>query len=174
MSGPPEDAPGAEALYRELRAPVLALCLRLTGSRADAEDALQDVFAAVHRALPAFRGEARLETWIYRIAIRAALRVRARRGEVAALDTEHSAGGGGEAWLAARDEVRRVAAAFQRLTAEHRTVLSLFALDGLAHREIAEILGVPEGTVWSRLHAARARLAEEVARGASPAGRTAG
>jgi RNA polymerase sigma-70 factor (ECF subfamily) len=46
-----------------------------------------------------------------------------------------------------------------RLSAEHRVVLSLFALDGLRHREVAEILGVAEGTVWSRLHQARRRLA---------------
>jgi predicted DNA-binding protein (UPF0251 family) len=44
-------------------------------------------------------------------------------------------------------------------------VLSLFAVDGLSHREIGEILGVPEGTIWSRLHAARKRLAAELGRG---------
>jgi RNA polymerase sigma-70 factor (ECF subfamily) len=156
--------PDADALYRALRAPVLALCLRLTGSRADAEDALQDVFTSVHRALPAFRGEARPATWIYRIAIRAALRIRARRRETVPLDPERDGSARPEDVLAARDEVRRVAAAFDRLSADHRTVLSLFALDGLSHRELAEILGVPEGTVWSRLHAARTRLAEEVSR----------
>jgi RNA polymerase sigma-70 factor (ECF subfamily) len=47
-----------------------------------------------------------------------------------------------------------------RLSAEHRTVISLFAVDGLSHREIADVLGVPEGTVWSRLAAARRKLHE--------------
>ena len=49
-------------------------------------------------------------------------------------------------------------------------VLALLALEGLRHGEIADVLGVPEGTVWSRLHAARRRLAAELGAGASPAG----
>lgn len=49
-----------------------------------------------------------------------------------------------------------------RLPAELRAVLSLFALEGMKHREIAEVLGIPEGTVWSRLHRARKRLQEEL------------
>lgn len=65
-----------------------------------------------------------------------------------------------EAELLARDEARRTLAALQQLTADHRAVLSLFALEGLSHREVAEVLGVPEGTIWSRLHGARKRLAE--------------
>jgi RNA polymerase sigma-70 factor (ECF subfamily) len=50
-----------------------------------------------------------------------------------------------------------------RLSVEHRTVLSLFAVEELSHKEIADILGVPEGTVWSRLNSARKRLLEQLA-----------
>lgn len=57
---------------------------------------------------------------------------------------------------------RGVHEALARLTAEHRGVLALFSLDGLSHREIAETLGIPEGTVWSRLHLARKKLAAEL------------
>jgi RNA polymerase sigma-70 factor (ECF subfamily) len=153
-----------DPLFRALREPVLALCLHLCGNRADAEDAVQEVFLAVHRALPAFRGEARLTTWVYRIAIRAALRAKARRRPSEPLDPE-TPGGGGEAAMATRDDARRLVAAMARLSAEHRAVLSLFALEGLGHRAIADILGIPEGTVWSRLHAARKRLAAELDRG---------
>jgi RNA polymerase sigma-70 factor, ECF subfamily len=149
-----------DALFRALREPILALCLHLTGRRADAEDALQEAFLAVYRALPAFRGEARLSTWVWRIALRAALRVRARRRDHVELDPETPAAGGGAAALEARDEARRLQRALASLPAEPRAVLSLFAVEGLAHREIAEILGVPEGTVWSRLHGARRQLAE--------------
>ena len=56
----------------------------------------------------------------------------------------------------------KLSSAMDRLSAEHRIVISLFAVDGLKHAEIAGILGVPEGTVWSRLHAARERLAQEL------------
>jgi RNA polymerase sigma-70 factor (ECF subfamily) len=153
-----------DTLFRALREPVLALCLHVAGNRGDAEDAVQEVFLAVHRALPRFRGEARLTTWIWRIAIRAALRAKARRRASEPLDPELP-GGGGEDAMASRDEARRLAAAMARLPAEHRTVLSLFTIEGLGHRAIADILGIPEGTVWSRLHVARKRLAAELGRG---------
>lgn len=57
-----------------------------------------------------------------------------------------------------RQEAERLHRAMQTLSADHRAVLSLFALDGLSHARIAEVLGIPEGTVWSRLHLARKRL----------------
>jgi RNA polymerase sigma-70 factor (ECF subfamily) len=149
----------SDRLFRELRVPLHALCLHLTGRRADAEDAVQEVFVAVHRGLPGFAGASRLTTWIYRIALRAAFRARARRQDGEPLDPETS-GGGGELDMVVRDEARRVASAMERLPAGPRAVLSLFAVEGLSHREIADILGVPEGTVWSRLHAARRMLVE--------------
>jgi RNA polymerase sigma-70 factor (ECF subfamily) len=64
--------------------------------------------------------------------------------------------------MAVRDEARRATAALARLPAEPRALLSLFAIEGLSHAEVAEILGVPEGTVWSRLHAARKALLAEM------------
>ena len=151
----------SEMLCRGLREPLLGLCLHLTGRRADAEDATQEALVAVDRGLPSFRGEARLTTWAYRIAVRAALSTRARRRDGEPVDPE-TPGRGGEGEMVARDEARRVAAALSRLPAEPRVVLSLFAVEGLAHAEIAEILGLPVGTVWSRLHAARRMLAEAV------------
>jgi RNA polymerase sigma-70 factor (ECF subfamily) len=154
------DAAVAE-VFKSFRRPVLGLALHLTGSASDAEDVVQEVFLSVHRALPGFRGEARLSTWIYRVAIRAALEVRARRRPSEPLDPE-LAGPSEEAGLVARDQARRLLVAMDRLSAEHRTVLSLFAIEGLSHKEIAEILGVPEGTVWSRLSGARKRLVEEL------------
>ena len=148
-----------DGLCRRLREPLFALCLHLTGRHADAEDAVQEVLVAVHRGLPEFRGASRLTTWVYRIALRAAFQARARRRDGEPLDPE-TPGGGGEAEMATRDRARRVSAAVARLPAEARAVLSLFAVEGLPHREIADILGVPEGTVWSRLHAARRALLE--------------
>ncbi len=148
-----------DGLCRSLREPLFALCLHLTGRRADAEDAVQEVLVAVHRGLPDFRGASRLTTWVYRIALRAAFQARARRRDPEPLDPE-TPGGGGEGEMASRDRARKVAAAMGRLPAEQRAVLSLFAVEGLSHREVADILGVPEGTVWSRLHAARRALLE--------------
>ncbi|MGE0870638.1 MAG: RNA polymerase sigma factor [Kofleriaceae bacterium] len=146
-----------ETLIEELRRPLFALCLHLTGSRADAEDALQDTLLAIHDGLPGFRGDARLFTWAYRIATRIAFRIKARRRRADSLD--HDPMDATVADPAARSQARELARAMDSLSADHRLVLSLFAIDGLSHREIADILGVPEGTVWSRLHAARKKVA---------------
>ena len=162
VGGRERDA-GLRRLFRALREPVHALCLHVTGRRADADDATQEVFLAVHAALPRFRGECRLSTWVYRIALRAAFRTRARRREGHPLDPE-TPGGGGEGEMASRDEARRIGEAVGRLPAGPRAVIALFAVEGLSHREIADVLGIPEGTVWSRLHAARKMLAEVLAR----------
>jgi RNA polymerase sigma-70 factor (ECF subfamily) len=155
------------SLFGALREPVYRLCHHLTGRPADAEDALQEVFLSVHRGLPAFRGEAGLATWVFRVALREGLRVRARRRDGVPLDDGASAQAatGTEARLEARHEARRVLAALEHLSAGQRAVLALFAVEGLGHPEIAAILGVPEGTVWSRLFAARTRLREVLAGG---------
>ena len=161
------DAPQAMAqpTFKEVfathRARVFALCLHLTGSRAEAEDALQETFLAVHQGLPAFRGDASLTTWIMRIAIRMGCQARARRraGEAVPEDAVDSSPLPDDA-TDARRQAQRLQVAMQKLSVEHRTVLSLFALEGLRHAEIAEVLGLPEGTIWSRLHLARKRLAE--------------
>lgn len=167
-------AEGRAALVRELfmahRERILALCLHITGRRAEAEDALQETFLAVHRALPGFRGEASLSTWLYRIAVRAATATRARRRAASELTDEvPDTTPGPDRAAESRLEAASLARALDRLSADHRTILSLFALDGLRHGEIAEVLGVPEGTVWSRLHAARKALQGQMARGASEA-----
>ncbi len=146
-----------DELFRSLREKVMALCLHIAGSRVDAEDAFQETFLAVYRSLPEFRGEASASTWVYRIAVRAALRARARRrGEP--LETAPVSGTDPEGALEARDDVRRLLERIEALPSEQKTVLLLFAVEGLSHGEIADILEVPEGTIWSRVHAARKRL----------------
>jgi RNA polymerase sigma-70 factor (ECF subfamily) len=121
-----------DRLYRQVREPIHAMCLHLTGRRAVAEAAVEEAFAAVHRGLPDYRGPSRLTSWAYRIALRAAIRARARR-----------------------PEAEPIGDPLGRLPVGPRAVLSLFAVEGLSHHEIAEILGVPEAAVWPRLRAAR-------------------
>ena len=154
------DAAFAE-LVSHFRRPLLGMCLNLTGDPADAEDALQDVLLAVHRGLRRFRGEARLSTWIYRIAVRVALRVKSHRRSHVPLDQDLPAPRNPDP-VARRERAQQIHRAVARLPAEHRVVLTLFAVRGLRHREIAEVVGIPEGTVWSRLHHARRKLAAEL------------
>lgn len=148
------------AIFHAHRRRVLGLCLHLCGNRALAEDALQETFIQVYKGLTGFRGEAQLGTWIYRVAMRTALRLRARQPAPVEADVEAELGvvHPHEA-LAARERARLVQAALTALPAEQRVVVALFAVGGLGHAEIAEILGVPKGTVWSRLHKARKALA---------------
>ena len=123
---------------------------------------MQNAFLAAFRELRSFRGEARLSTWIYRVAIREALALRARRPPPA--DTAEAAeklpanAAPVDVQVEARQKARAVQDAFRKLSAEHQTVLSLFAVEGLKHRQIAEVLGIAEGTVWYRLHEARKAL----------------
>lgn len=150
-----------ERVFAALREPVYALCLRLTGNTVDAEDALQEVFIAAFRGLSAFRGDARISTWLYRIAVREALRQKSRHS---------SKGMGTDADVPAqetnpavhKERVELFYRALDGLSADHRTILAMFAVQGLSHGEIAEVLKIPTGTVWSRLHEARKKLAEEM------------
>jgi RNA polymerase sigma factor (sigma-70 family) len=152
-----------DTVFAELRAPVFKLCFRMLGSRHEAEDALQETFLAVHRGLSGFRGDATVKTWVYRIALRSALKVRADRETASrTLDESLEKSVVPEPALEAREEAGRLQAALASLSAEHRAVLALSALDGASHQEIAEVLGIPAGTVGSRLHNARKRLMDIV------------
>jgi RNA polymerase sigma-70 factor (ECF subfamily) len=157
-----------DKLVDELSRPLSRLCAQLTGHAADGEDALQETLLAACRALPQFRGEAKLSTWVYRIALRAALEVRSRRmrrGEVSSdVLRDHAAPGlSPDDQAALRERGALLLRAMEALNAEQRAVLALFAVDGMKHDEIAAVLGVPEGTVWSRLHLARKKLAAAMA-----------
>ena len=154
------------AVFTSTRHDVYAVCLHLCGNSSDAEDAVQDCFVRVHQALPHFRGDSRLSTWVYRIALRSAWQQRARTPKgredlEQGLDVPTAAPAPDDV-ASARQQARRLHAALQKLSEEHRNVLSLFAVEGLGHQQVAEVLGVAEGTVWSRLHSARKRLAAEL------------
>lgn len=148
-----------QEIFETLRQPVFVLCRNLTGNSTEAEDVVQEVFLAAYRALPRFRGDSRISTWLHRIAIRTALRFNARRRKQRTTPLEvEPAGGGADDPLVAAELTERFGAALAGVPFRERVVLSLFSVEGLAHAEIAEILGVPVGTVWSRLHNARKRL----------------
>ena len=162
-------------LYEHLSATLSALCLRMAGDRGDAEDAVQETFLAVLRGVGGFRGESRLSTWVIRIAIHSATRVRSRRskrvlaplpddGAASPSLGEQARGADPESEAIEREDSQRVLAAIARLPAAQRAVLGLAATAGLDRAEIASVLGLPIGTVDSRLSVARASLREELAR----------
>src|SRR4051812_13523447 len=156
------ERPALHALYERYRRRVFALIARIVGAQ-DAEELAQEVFLRAFRGLDKFRGEAQLSTWMYRLAVNAALshatrsQARARRdlGEeaLAALPAEE----GPTADPKLRARLNR---ALADLPAGYRAVLVLHDVEGLQHEEIADILGCRVGTSKSQLHKARAKMRE--------------
>lgn len=154
-------------LFENTREAVFGIALRMTGRPDLADDAVQETFVDVLRGADGFRGDARLTTWLYRIAVRAAARVSDRARRRAAPLPEELAVGTDEPpeALTQREGAARILAAMAQLPATQRAVLALAALDDLPQTEIAVVLGLPSGTVYSRLHQARERMREALERG---------
>ena len=151
---------------------VFDFCLRMLGDREEALDVTQDVFFRVHQHLRRFREDARLSTWLFRVAKNQCLNKleyleRRGRGRSDALDdvgegTLLDAMDGPPTPDRALDTARtraRVQAAIARLEPDARTLVVLRDIEGLTYEEIVDITELPEGTVKSRLHRAREKLA---------------
>ncbi len=142
-----------ESLYTLHAARMKSLAFHLLGTRADAEDAVQETFLKVHRAARTFEGHSSLSTWIYRILLNCcydSLRKRQRLSETAApvdfaTDTK----------LPLKIALEH---AINSLGDRQRIVFLMFEVEGLKHSEIAAILEVPEGTSRSWLFEAKMQL----------------
>jgi len=126
------------------------------------DDYCQEVFLVVHRQLDAFEGRSKLRTWLYGICLRVAsdrrrrARVRYERSEAdPARELAESSGLAPDERVEARSTLL---ALLDGLDEDKRTVLVLFEIEGLPMTEVAEVVGCPLQTAYSRLHAARARL----------------
>jgi RNA polymerase sigma-70 factor (ECF subfamily) len=162
-------APGSrEAIYHRYKRRVFALALRIVGA-IDAEEVAQEAFIRVFRGLPKFRGDAALGTWIYRLAVNAALSHRSRRGSAPPLQMGAGDDRGSEPVASVTPEARDLALrkqlerALAALPVGYRTVIVLHDVEGLEHEEVAAILGCHVGTSKSQLHKARAKLREALA-----------
>jgi RNA polymerase sigma-70 factor (ECF subfamily) len=149
---------------------------RMTGDPAEAEDLTQDALLRAYRALGSFRGGATFQTWLYRIATNIcvdSLRRRRRQGsrtfslddpldvEQGQITRDVADHAGDPQELAEVSELRdEVGKAIGDLSPKLRSVVVLFDLEGLTYEEIAQALGLPLGTVKSRLFNARVRLRE--------------
>lgn len=163
-----------DALMEHSLPRVWAVIWRILRHQQDTEDVVQEVFLAAWRALPAFRGESQFSTWLYKIAVTRAVNHLDRvgeRGRRSALSLENMSVGdsAGEPRSASpdplqelegRELLRRLALCLPRLPGSWRAVMSLRDGEGLGYTAIAGILGVPLGTVRSRLARARQALKE--------------
>jgi RNA polymerase sigma-70 factor, ECF subfamily len=156
------DLAAFEELYRAHAGKLFSVACRMVGNPADAEDLLQEIFLSAHRKLDGFRGDSALSTWLYRLATNHCLdhlRSRAARmNQVTdALDDEPGQAAGrslAEQTVTKMDLERALA----RLPEGCRAAFVLHDVQGLEHREVAEVLGVAEGTSKSQVHKARQRL----------------
>lgn len=164
---------GDEAAFVELmrrhERRIYNLAHRMLGRSDDALDATQDAFLHCFRHLPSFRGEAAFSTWLYRIAVNACYDLLRRRGPARSLDAQPAepapAPDHAEQVSLAADLERALAA----LPADFRAVIVLHELQDLPVEQVAEVLGLPLGTVKSRLHRGRVALARALAGEPRPA-----
>ncbi len=140
----------ADRLYR--------LAHSLVGNASDAEDVVQETLTGAFRGAAKFEGRSSVKSWLTRILMTQAAKFwRDRHGKRdAALVNEYESSAAGP--TGAVDAKIDLQACLQKLTAEHREVLVLREIDGMSYEEAAEALGVPRGTVESRLFRARAEL----------------
>jgi RNA polymerase sigma-70 factor (ECF subfamily) len=167
------DARAFEALVRRHERRVFGLLLRMLGSREEAEDAAQETFLNLHRNGHRFRRESRFSTFVYRVAVNAALNRRRtlgrRRAQLERLGERQAAGDdlqsaprGPEDSTAGGQIQARVQREIKALSPTLRAPLVLHDIEGVAYGEIARILGVAEGTVKSRIHRARKALRSQL------------
>ena len=159
-------------LLRRQRQRAMATALRVLHNPDDAEDAVQDAFLKIWQCLPSFEGRSSFSTWAHRIVVNASLdllRKQATRAETAEAPERREDSGVNEpahdetpeSELGSREIERIVRQAVAAQPSIHRQVLELREFEECSYQEMAEIIRCPIGTVMSRLHLARGRLAEE-------------
>lgn len=153
------DSAATDALLRRHYDTVRAVCHRIVINSADADDATQMALISIVRALPSFDGRSKFSTWIYRIATNAALDEirRIRRRPVPTHDGAMYDSVGRDVSDPV-DAQLDVSAALAQIPEDYRAALVLRHIADLEYEEIAEILGVPIGTVRSRISRGRAQL----------------
>lgn len=151
-----------EELYRQHAGRLYNVACRLLGNASDAEDLVQEAFLLAHRKLDTFRGESALGTWLHRLLVNLGLdHLRSRAGRAAhattGIEDVHVVPVTKPDTVAERIDLEQ---AIARLPQGSRAAFVLHDVEGLEHREVAEILGVSEGTSKSQLHKARLKLRE--------------
>lgn len=170
------DVDAFDTLILKYRERVYSVIYNLTSNREDASDLSQETFIKAFQSINRFKGKSSFFTWLYRIALNTSLthlrKNKLRRffsfekmveedhteGFIENLKTESDSDK-----AALMTELQETLNdAFQKLSVKHRTVITLYEIDGLSHKEIADIVGTSIGTVRSRLHYAKQFLQGEL------------
>lgn len=171
------DVAAFDRLITKYRERVYGIIYNLTANREDAADLTQDAFIKAFQSIHRFGGQSSFFTWLYRIAVNSTLsylrKMRLRSffslermdseepvsKEILAALTDKT-GVDRDAYV--RELQEKLNDAMQKLSIKHRTVVTLFEIDGLSHQEIAEVMDCSVGTVRSRLHYAKQLLQSEL------------
>jgi RNA polymerase sigma-70 factor (ECF subfamily) len=149
-----------EALVDRHQHRLFTLAARTLGSREDAADAVQEALVRAWLALPRFRRDARFSTWLYRICLNAAHDIRAKRRPEPAEEPPDPVDPRDR--FAASELTGELQRALDALDESYRVAVVLYDVLGCSYAEIAELTGVPEGTVKSRIFRGRTELAERL------------
>lgn len=176
------DALAFKRLVERNQGRLYAVAFGMLRDRDDAMDVVQDAFIKAHRKLPEFEGNAAFSTWLYRICVNLCIdkkRSDARRRSVDIDDVRASDMGEDSVYAGidivpklsatnplknAKDKElgREIGRALGELSEDHRTILVLREVDGLSYEEISDVLGIPRGTVMSRLFHARKNMQKQM------------
>ena len=150
------DRQAQHQLYQRYKTAMFSSALRIVGSRDLAQDALQEAFVEVFQGLQGFRQQSTLKVWIKTLVVRRALRTLRREQRMEVYDPERH----GEPLVAWHDNLTGEALerAIGELPAGYRAVFCLVEVEGYAHREVAELLTITEGTSKSQLYHAKRLL----------------
>ncbi|MBK1879953.1 sigma-70 family RNA polymerase sigma factor [Pelagicoccus mobilis] len=170
------DVDAFDELVTKYRERIYAVVYNLTSNREDASDLTQDAFIKAFQSVGRFKGKSSFFTWLYRIALNTTL-THLRKNKLRRFfsfekmsEEDHSAGfieqlktdSDSDKNALMNELQEKLNDAFQKLSVKHRTVITLYEIDGLSHKEIAEIVGTSVGTVRSRLHYAKQFLQAEL------------
>lgn len=166
-----------DELVLKYRERIWGVIYHLTSNREDAADLTQDTFIKAFQSINRFQGQSSFFTWIYRIAINTTLnhlqknklrrffsleKIRDEEPVGALMEQLTDRGPGSDRQACLNELQQKLNEAMQKLSMKHRTVVTLFEIDGLTHEEIAQITGASIGTVRSRLHYAKQLLQNEL------------
>jgi RNA polymerase sigma-70 factor, ECF subfamily len=150
-----------ETLYREHASRLYTLACRMAGSREDGEDLLQEIFLQAYRKLGSFKGDSTIGTWLYRLALNHCLDyVRSRRAKMNKLTETLDAETSFEPTARRDTPIARMdlERAVERLPEGCREAFVLHDVEGFDHKEVADLLGIAEGTSKSQVFKARMKL----------------
>ncbi len=155
---------GFEDLYRKHYRRVYSICLRMTGSVAEAEDLTQEVFIQLNRKLGSFRGDSAFTTWLHRLTVNQVLMYFRKRSVKSELTTDDGEMPDSVDPFTINPEAMPIVdrigleTAIAQLPPGYRTVFVLHDVEGYEHEEIAKMLGCSAGTSKSQLHKGRLKL----------------